>query len=62
MSLRRHTGFNLRRAAAMLRPSILDKLPAPSAPLEEQYRFAYRLPPQKESSKRRQQQEGGCER
>lgn len=48
-----------RRAAAMLRPSILAKLPGPSAPLQQ--RFTYRHPPQKESSKRRQQQEGGCD-
>ena len=44
-------------AAAMLRPEILDKLPRPSAPLEQML-FVYQPPPQKRSRKRRQQREG----
>ncbi len=59
-----HTGvlfeFGDGGAAAMLRPEILDKLPKPSAPLEQML-FVYQSPPQKRSRKRRQQQEAGCD-
>ena len=58
-------------AVAMLRPEILDKLPRPSAPLQQQQRFTYRHPPQnrtrvsvfpiEKSRKGRQQQEADCD-